>query len=238
MIALERPETLTAAVATAIKDAIVRGRFQPGQRLPEVALSAEMNTSRGTVREALRMLADSGLIEIRPRRGVFVSELTYSDAREITSLRALLEPYATRLAMERDRLDPAYLREVREAFGELCEAIDTHDPVIIASADVAFHRAVFSRCAHRMLLDQLTYLQVLARRVVITNQLLSDDAPTLVGQHRAIMEAVESGEPARAEAAVRAHVIEGGELLLERVRRTARQADLDVGEVFTGSWPD
>ena len=56
---LRRPETLTTAVASYIRDAIVRGEFGPGSRLPEVVLAAELDTSRGTVREALRSLAET-----------------------------------------------------------------------------------------------------------------------------------------------------------------------------------
>src|SRR5450756_2035043 len=99
-MSLQRPETLTTAVATYIRDAIVHGEFAPGSRLPEVALASQLETSRGTVREALRTLADGGLIQIVPRRGVFVSQLSVRATWEITSLRARLEPYASRLALE------------------------------------------------------------------------------------------------------------------------------------------
>jgi DNA-binding GntR family transcriptional regulator len=236
-ISLQHPETLASAVAKAIKDAIVVGRFHPGQRLPEVALSNELKTSRGTIREALRMLADTGLVDVRPRRGVFVSELTHGDAWEITSLRALQEPYAARLAIEASGGNPKHKADVHAAFDRLCEAIATSDPIAVADADVAFHRSVFARCGHTMLLDQLANLQVLARRVVLTNQLLSADAPTLIGQHQVIVDAVDSSDPDQVEAAVRVHVIEGGELLLARVSRLARESGTPVDQTVLGSWP-
>ena len=75
-----------------------------GRGLPEIALATELNTSRGTVREALRMLADRGLVDVFPRRGAFVSQLSPRAIWEITSLRALLEPYAARLASRRAAL--------------------------------------------------------------------------------------------------------------------------------------
>jgi DNA-binding GntR family transcriptional regulator len=96
---LQRPETLTTAVASFIRTAIVHGRLAPGSRLSEVALANELDTSRGTVREALRTLVDGGLIEAIPHRGVFVTQLSVRATWEITSLRALLEPYASRLAL-------------------------------------------------------------------------------------------------------------------------------------------
>ena len=238
-MALRRPETLTTAVATYIKDAIVRGEFAPGARLPEVALAAELNTSRGTVREALRTVADGGLIQVIPRRGVFVSQLSVRATWEITILRALLEPYAARLALEASGSDPAMLAEVRAAFAVLRDAVKTADPSTVADADVAFHRAVFQRCGHEMLLSQLDTLQVLSRRIVLTNQISSADAPTLIAQHEPIAAAVELHDPELLEAAVRTHVIEAGELLMTRMAplEPSRARRSDPNSFGLGRWP-
>ncbi|HUQ77515.1 MAG TPA: GntR family transcriptional regulator [Patescibacteria group bacterium] len=238
-MALRRPETLTTAVASYIKDAIVGGDFAPGARLPEVALATDLNTSRGTVREALRTLAVGGLIDIIPRRGVFVSQLSVRATWEISSLRALLEPYAARLALEANGSDPAMLADVKAAFDELRIAVTSADPVAVADADVAFHRSVFQRCGHEMLLSELDTLQVLSRRIVLTNQLSSADAPTLIAQHEPIAAAVELRDPALLEASVRTHVIEAGELLMTRMAalepNRARRADRDTFAL--GRWP-
>lgn len=236
---LKRPDTLTTAVARYITDAIVHGKFAPGSRLPEVALATRLETSRGTVREALRTLADGGLIQVIPRRGVFVTQLSVRATWEITSLRALLEPYASRLALEASGTDPAIQHEVQHAFDVLEEAVQTADPVAVADADVAFHRAVFARCGHEMLLSQLEALQALSRRIVLTNQISSADAPTLIAQHAPIAEAVRLRDPELLEAAVRAHVIEAGELLMTRMAaleptRSRRSTATTFG---LGRWP-
>lgn len=218
---MQRPDTMTEAVRKHIRDAIVGGTFEPGARLPEIALATDLNTSRGTIREALRMLADRGLVDVFPRRGAFVSQLSPRATWEITSLRALLEPYAARLALEASGSSRVYQEEVRSAFDRLREATIGADPVAVADADAGFHRAVFLHCGHQMLLDRLDTLQVLSRRIVLTNQLYAADAATLVGQHQPIATAVERRDPARLEAAVRAHVIEAGELLLGRMDASA-----------------
>jgi DNA-binding GntR family transcriptional regulator len=243
-VSLRRPDTLTTAVAKYIKDAIVHGEFAPGSRLPEVALANQLETSRGTVREALRTLADGGLIQIIPRRGVFVSQLTVRATWEISSLRALLEPYAARLALEASGSDPAIHREVQAAFAVLIEVVKTGDPLAVADADVAFHHAVFARCGHEMLLSQLETLQALSRRIVLTNQISSADAPTLIAQHAPIAEAVELRDPELLEAAVRTHVIEAGELLMTRMSalepvrsRRPMPTVFDVGRWPTGASP-
>ena len=238
-MALRRPETLTTAVASYVRDAVVNGEFAPGSRLSEVALAGQLETSRGTVREALRTLADGGLIEIVPRRGAFVTQLSVRATWEITSLRALLDPYASRLALEANGTDPVLQNEVQAAFALLGEAANTGDPIALADADVAFHHTVFARCGHQMLLNQLETLQVLSRRIVLTNQIVSVDAPALVAQHAPIVEAVELRDPELLESAVRTHVIEAGELLMTRV------ADLESRRVHRapptsfdfGRWP-
>lgn len=238
-MSLQRPETLTTAVATYIKDAIVHGELAPGSRLPEVALAVQLETSRGTVREALRTLADGGLIQIIPRRGVFVSQLSVRATWEITSMRALLEPYASRLALEATGSDSVIQTEVQAAFDVLRVAVTSGDPVTVADADVAFHRAVFARCGHAMLLSQLETLQALSRRIVLTNQISSADAPTLIAQHAPIAEAIELRDPELLETAVRTHVIEAGELLMTRMAplepsRSKRPPSTTFG---LGRWP-
>ena len=241
-MSLQRPETLTTAVASYIKDAIVHGRLAPGSRISEVALAADLVTSRGTVREALRTLADGGLIEVHPRRGVFVTQLSVRATWEITSLRALLEPYAARLALEGEGSDHAIQSEVAAAFEDLKVVVSTPDPdpVAVADADMAFHRAVFARCGHTRLLSQLENLQSLARRVVLTNQLSSADAPTLVAQHQPIADAVALRDPELLESAVRTHVIEAGELLMTRMAplEAGRSRRASSGSFGLGHWPN
>lgn len=237
-MSLHRPETLTVAVGSYIKDAIVRGEFAPGSRLPEVALAAQLDTSRGTVREALRTLADGGLIQIIPRRGVFVSQLSVRATWEITSLRALLEPYAARLALEAHGNDAAMHEEVQAAFEVLRGAVRTGDPLTVADADIGFHRAVFERCGHETLLSQLETLSILSRRIVLTNQISSADAPTLIAQHAPMADAVRLRDPELLEAAVRAHVIEAGELLMTRMAHLEHGRARKPSDSFgLGRWP-
>lgn len=238
-MALEHPDTLTAAAAKHIRDAIVTGRFPPGSRLPEVALSKELNTSRGTVREAVRTLADGGLVEVVPRRGVFVSLISVRTMWEITSLRALLEPYAARLALEASGSEPAFVAEVREAFDSLRKAVATGDAILVADADIALHRALFSPCRHQMLLRQLDSLELLARRIVLANRRFTSDPQEIVRQHAPIVAAVEAGDPANLEIAVRWHVIDAAEMLLSRMAaaehgKAARPRS--VAAVY-GRWP-
>jgi DNA-binding GntR family transcriptional regulator len=236
---LRRPETLTGAVARHISDAIVHGDYPPGSNLPEVALARELETSRGTIREALRMLAAGGLVDIIPHRGVFVSQLSVRATWEITSLRAILEPYGARLALEAAGDGPDLIAEVEQAFETLKVAVRSGDPVVVADADIGFHRAVFARCDHQMLLSRLEALQVLSRRLVLLGEIYASDGPAVVRQHAPIVAAVRARRPAELESAVRGHVIEAGQILMDQMaaRQPARSRRSKVDPFRPGSWP-
>jgi DNA-binding GntR family transcriptional regulator len=76
----------------------LRGEFPPASALGEVSLASRFKASRGTAREALRVLSKQGLVEMQSRRGGAVPPRSPERAREIFSLRALLEPFAVKLA--------------------------------------------------------------------------------------------------------------------------------------------
>ena len=90
-----------------------------------------------------------------------------------------------------------------------------------------------------MLLSQLDTLQALSRRIVLTNQVVSADAPTLIAQHAPIVEAVVLRDPELLETAVRTHVIEGGELLMTRMAalEPSRARRPDATSFGLGRWP-
>ena len=112
-----------------------------------------------------------------------MSQLSVRAAWEITSLRALLEPYGARLALEAVGKHGDLVDEVERAFDVLNGAVDTGDPIAVADADIGFHRALFARCAHQMLLTQLEALQVLSRRLVLVGEIYAPDGPAVVRQH-------------------------------------------------------
>ena len=81
-----------------LRAAILAGRFRPGDRLVEATLARELGISRIPVREALRVLAGEGLVELRPRRGAVIAPLSHRAACEMIEVRASLEGLNARLA--------------------------------------------------------------------------------------------------------------------------------------------
>ena len=93
-------ESITDLARRRIQEWIVTGRFQPGQQIKEEEISQRLGISRPPVREALKLLEAAGLVVRKPRRGVFVPEMTEKDMWEIYTLKATLYEMATALAMD------------------------------------------------------------------------------------------------------------------------------------------
>lgn len=94
MPVMSRPETLRGHVESFLREAIMNGRFAPGERLVERELCELLQVSRPPLREALRKLEAEKLVVIVPHRGPVVASLDIAEARELYALRALLEGYA------------------------------------------------------------------------------------------------------------------------------------------------
>lgn len=215
---IERPPTLTSVVVDAIRDGIFRGEMLPGEALREVALSDSLQVSRGTVREALHRLEDDGLVRIIPHKGAFVQGMKPCTAREVYTLRAVLEPYAVRLAMERDgytRKDLDRFEKLGRRIGELEDrGGSTYE---IVKADVEFHRLICLRSRHRLLLKTMKSLQSMTRLFVFNNRLHRSEGYRDDPSHLEIALAIRQGSPERAANLLRLHIMQSGEVLLSRM---------------------
>jgi DNA-binding GntR family transcriptional regulator len=218
-LTFQRPHTLATTVADHIREEIFRGRLLPGAPLHEVEISKTLHISRGTVREALRSLQEGSLVEIVPRQGAFVTRLGPRRAKEIYTLRALLEPYAVRLAMERGAYRPGDLDELDALVRRLgaLEQNDQRDVFEIVLADMEFHRVMCARSGHGALIDVLQDLQVQTRLFILHTMLYHSDIEKDEHTHRAILDAIRSGIPARAEEMVRTHITNAGSFLVARI---------------------
>ncbi|MDX1888013.1 GntR family transcriptional regulator [Mycolicibacterium sp. 050158] len=215
---LTRPKTLTHAVIDHIAEAVIRGTYPPGSPLPEVTLAAELNTARGTVREALRALRDRGLVEIHPHRGAFVQSIGEKRVREVFNLRALLECYALRTAMTAGYIDEAPMGTIQAAFSKLDDAYGRGDLFAVVDADIELHYVIASTCREDLLLDHLKSIQMETRRVIILTKVLDSDTSAEPDTHRPIIEAIEAGDVELAVSRLDDHICQSREQLLARLR--------------------
>jgi DNA-binding GntR family transcriptional regulator len=140
------------SVVKAIQGAIFSGELKLGQRIMEEELAATFQISRATVREALRRLEQVGLVQIKPRRGTFVTRLTLTEIERTCRLRAALEGLAARYASE--RLTERDWRAVKQVLNEMKAAAETRDLATFLKLDRRFHELIWTLADD----DQLTYV--------------------------------------------------------------------------------
>jgi DNA-binding GntR family transcriptional regulator len=128
---------------------ILSGRTDPGERLVEEQLTRRLGISRAPLREALRRLAEQGLVEHVPRRGVRVATLSDRDVQELYDVRDLLERHAIAAALPLGR--DADLAGPRAALDQMREATKAADRLQIAEAHRRFHVAVVALAGNRQL---------------------------------------------------------------------------------------
>jgi len=196
--------TLTEKLATAIADGILNGTLAPGLRLDELTLAEKHGVSRTPVREALRQLAMSGLIDMRPRKGAIVSKATPDQVESLFVAMAEMEATCARLAaMSMTPIERRRLQARHEAMTALAKA---GDPDTYSDANVAFHSAIYAG-SHNAPVAEFT--MGLRRRVApfrraqfrLEGRLLRSSE-----EHDAVVRAILSGDAAAAHAAMLHHV--------------------------------
>ena len=118
----EAPSTLKTYVFKNLRDAIVGGRYKPGQRLNESQLAREFHISRIPIREALMQLCEHGLVMNHQRRGMFVTALSEEDVQRINSLRLILETEALKLCAAN------MTKAVAQRLKQLVDQMENWDP--------------------------------------------------------------------------------------------------------------
>jgi DNA-binding GntR family transcriptional regulator len=187
----------------AIREWIVTLDLPPGSVVNERELMGRLGVGRTPVREALRDLAREQLVEVFPRRGMFVSSVDVGDIAGLSEVRLLLESEAARLAAE--RRGDGDLEETDALLEELDGAAGERNARGLIDLDQRIHRHV-ARCAQNPFLETtLEEYYVLALRIwfVALDRVALDEA---IAEHHAILQAIRDGDPGRAEAVMRAHV--------------------------------
>jgi DNA-binding GntR family transcriptional regulator len=183
---------------------IFYGEFAPGSRLDEQQLAQRFAVSRTPVREAFRLLATTGLIEIRPRRGAFVTQVSPSELEELFVAMGELEATCARLAAL--SMAPTERRRLEALHARMEELAKAGDATSFAEANHAFHTMIYAG-AHNVVIADMT--AALRRRLAPFRRAqfyLEGRPPRSHAEHDAVVRAIVDGDAAGAHAAMLHHV--------------------------------
>lgn len=182
----------------AIRELIVSLELAPGALIQEPVLMERLGFGRTPVREALRRLAQEQLVEVFPRRGMFVTNVDVRDLARISEVREALEPEAARLAAERAT------EEERDRLAELSNSIERGSDLM--ELDEQIHRAIYTAAHNHLLEKTLGEYYVLALRIWMIALERAEALESAVDAHRELIAAITLGHGDRAADLMRAHV--------------------------------
>jgi len=198
---------LVELMVTRLREEILAGAFVPGERLVEEQITKRFQISRAPVREALRLLAEQGLVEHLPRRGVRVTTYSDRDFDELFAVRNALEHFAASLIAQRPHAE-LNLADLTSALDSLEAAASADNRLAASDAHRAFHLAVVALSGSRQLL--LTYEPLIVKLQLYMAANLRREADSTspsegVGRHRRLFDALVSGDSERIDRELARH---------------------------------
>lgn len=210
-VQLERIST-SEALVNALTRQILDGSIDAGTWLREVDLAEKHGVSRQSLRAALVELVHLGLLHREPHRGVFVPVMTAEDIRDLYHVRRIIEVEAARIVATRPEAWPA----IEVVVGRLERLPANVSGYEMVEEDFAFHRAMIAGVgsprlarAHEMLCAEI--------RLSFVSSMVEDGPSYLIGEHRALLDVIRGGDPAKAEARIIVHLEAGLARSLERL---------------------
>ena len=200
----EPTEKLAEAVLRHISQDIVEGRLEPGQHLPELRVCEELGVSRSPVREAIQRLAAEGLVEVVPRRGAFVADLSPSEVGDVFEVRANLEALSARLAA--DVATESDVDELRAINQECVDAVDENDFSAFFERNDAFHRAIAGITGNAYLQRVRQAAAARTYRPLFLHLSNVDHLRTSVAEHAELVTAIEQRASAQAGRIAQEHL--------------------------------
>ena len=201
----------SSVIADWIRSQIRASRLVPGQRLVEVDIIRQTGGSRFKVREAFQRLAAEGLVEIEEYRGASVRGATEDEVRQLYQARALLEGLCARdFTLKAGEAD-------RERLGALAlemeECIDQQSPERFSRLNADWHTLLMRGANNAIIEDLVKRLSTPVHHLLFGTFYRGERLRQAVDDHRAIMDAIDAGDAAGAEMAMRKHVEHGHEFL-------------------------
>ena len=186
-----------------VKQRILLRQALPGTKLQEMDLAEELGVSRTPLREAIARLAKEGLVTVEPRRGAYVTLLTFEDVEEILEVREALECQAARAAARKASRDD--IDGLRQLLLQRREQIAGH-PDAPEAPDFDFHDAIVRLSRNSRLVEQMNQIHNQLSILRLGSSFVKGRPDLALDEHSVVIDAIASGDPDCAEASMRAHL--------------------------------
>lgn len=195
---------LREVVFTTLRQAILKGELQPGERLMEITLANKLGVSRTPIREAIRKLELEGLVVMVPRKGAHVAHITEQELNDVLEVRRGLEEMAIEKACERiTEEEMVRLEAAAKVFSNL---VDSDNLVALAEADVKFHDVIYDATHNRRLVQILNNLREQMYRYRMEYLKDEDSRKLLDEEHKEICKAIREKNRQKANIYICQHI--------------------------------
>jgi DNA-binding GntR family transcriptional regulator len=215
IVSIQRP-VLHEQVASRLRQMLVEGQIAPGAKLNERTLCEQLRISRTPLREAIKMLAAEGLVELLPNRGSVAVQLSEADVQNTFEVMAGLESMSGELAAL--RITPTELAEIKALHYEMLAAYTRRDLSAYYRLNAAIHRCINAAAKNPVLTS--TYNQVNARLQALRFRSNQDDEKWghAVREHEAMVQALEARDPGALSRVLTNHLNNKRAVVMEQLR--------------------
>jgi DNA-binding GntR family transcriptional regulator len=197
-------KSLTKLLTEKLREAIVSGKFTPGERLSEETLAASLHVGKVALREALRSLETEGYVTFLPNNEVAVSKLTREDVQDYYTIASVLEGLAARLAVE--NAQPEQIARLKELHLALKEASQKRDLARYFDANSNFHRFIAEIARNERLYRLIDQLRQEIQKTRILSLHLPQRLDYSMREHDQILDAFLKNNPQLAESTMVRHL--------------------------------
>jgi DNA-binding GntR family transcriptional regulator len=221
-VALDTYRPLREVVCETLRTAIIGGVLKPGERLMEIQLAEELGVSRTPVREAIRKLEQEGFVEMLPRRGTYVANISIKDVIDVYEIRIALDVLAAGLAAE--RISDEELELLKRRLAVIKEVAEHDDMEKIGEYDWAFHEVLYKASKNDRLYGIISNLREQLTRIRVTSMNYRDRIKDTMVEHELLVESIAGRAPELARQRAYEHMRNAEKTLLQAIEE-ARAVD-------------
>ncbi|NLM21240.1 MAG: GntR family transcriptional regulator [Peptococcaceae bacterium] len=212
-VKLDNYKPLREIVLEALREAIINGVLEPGERLMEVQLAEELGVSRTPVREAIRKLELEGFVVMMPRKGAYVAGVSYKDIKDVFEIRAALEGLAAGLAAE--KVTDNEIEQLERVLHYEKEPATLEEMV---QNDTDFHALLYKASRNERLINILGNLREQIHRFRSTSLAVPGRLRYAIQEHRAIVDAIARHDVEEAQTLATAHIENAANVMFDALR--------------------